>query len=135
MKGPLVIALLVLLLGLGLILAPSLLGFQASISAELCRVLGALTAAFATLAFSKALRGALWACSALGFVSLAAPVWLRLWAHEVAPAANVVLLIAGLLIAGLGLVEREMSTEILGGGWRVLFRRSWSKSVTKITWS
>ena len=100
-------------LGFWLMAAPAVLGYGGT-AADVHRVLGPITAAFALIAVWGHMRPIRWVNVALGGALVVVPF---VWAFGTVATANSV--VVGLAVAGLAFV-RGTVTERYGGGWSSL---------------
>lgn len=101
-------------LGLWLMAAPAVLGYSGT-PADVHRVLGPVTAAFALIAIWGHMRPLRWLSPPLGAAITVAPF---LWSFGTVALVNSVLV--GLAVAGLAFVPGRIS-EDYGGGWSSLW--------------
>ncbi len=109
--------LLVMLLGLWLMAAPSVLDYEGT-AGHSDHIVGPLLASFAAVALWEVTRDLRWVNLILGVWLIAAP-----WLLGFETSALINSTAVGVLVAALSLVRGRTSDE-LGGGWSMLWRTS-----------
>lgn len=103
-------------IGMWLMAAPAVLGYEGTAAADVDRVLGPIAASIAIVAVFQATRNIRRANLALALALVIAPF---LFDHPSAALVNSIA--CGLLIGGLSLVRGRVSKR-MAGGWRALVR-------------
>lgn len=101
--------------GIWLMIAPAVLGFEGTPAEISHRIAGPLIATFSIIAWWQVLRGLRMMSAVAGAWLVIAPILLG---HTEAAAWNSVL--SGLAVLGLSLIQGKITTRY-GGGWRALF--------------
>lgn len=110
----------VALIGVWLMAAPAVLGYEGGTADNAHRILGPLIASFGTVAVFQATRGARWVNVPLGGAVAATALLVFLPSEGGPMAVNAVL--SGALVAGLSLLGGQVSVKT-GGGWRAILWR------------
>lgn len=101
--------------GIWLMIAPTLLGFEGTPAEISHRIAGPLIATFSIIAWWQVLRAVRMTSAVAGAWLVIAPIVLG---HPAAAAWNSVL--SGLAVVGFSLIRGKVTTRY-GGGWRALF--------------
>ena len=106
-----------MLLGLWLMVAPSVLGYGDP-ARNSDHVVGPIIASFAAVAIWEVTRGLRW-------LNLLAALWLIVapWVFQFESTATINSMLVGVVVAGLSLAGGR-TTEQFGGGWSMLWRTS-----------
>jgi hypothetical protein len=105
-------------LGIWLMAAPAVLGYEGTRAADHDRIVGPVLATFACVAIWEATRPLRWVNLLLGIWLVAAP-----WLIGSPTTATLNGVVVGIVVAALSLV-RGRTTHSFGGGWTALWRQA-----------